>query len=326
MSTPEGWLSLTCVCAVLGFSVPSRGAPREGRPFVLTYRAGAGCPGEPSFRADVAAHVHDTTHASGARVEVAIEAVAGTYEGTLVAFDEQGEEGSRRIAGKTCSEAAHALAFLAGLAIELGGRIEPNPSPLLPASPPPPAPPVPPAPVEAPVAKPARSIDVSLILLEGARGGFAPRPRTSIELGMEVAGARGILAPAVRAVGFLGGSRLESQEGSADLTFIGGRLEFCPLRLGNAEIAVRPCIGGELGAVDARGQIAVQPRSVTELWGTAEATLRVQWFATKSFFAEASGGPVFPVAHTRYYFAPDDTLYVVPPLTARGAIGFGVRF
>jgi hypothetical protein len=277
----------------------------------------------------VAAHVHDLSHAAGARIELTIAASARGYEGTLVASDERGQQGSRRIEGKTCVEVAHALAFLAGLAIELGGRVEPDASPhphtesRVPA----------PAPARPVAAAPPRSIDVSLALLEGARGGFASSPRTSGELAFEIGGARGLLAPSLRVAGFLGRSHLElsasetsGQAPSGDLRFFGGRLELCPLRFGNAEIALRPCFGGELGTVDAQGHIAVQPRSATETWASAEATLRLQWFAARSFFAEASGGAVLPVERTRYYFEPDRTLYRVPWLTARGAVGVGVRF
>jgi hypothetical protein len=98
------------------------------------------------------------------------------------------------------------------------------------------------------------------------------------------------------------------------------------LRFGNAEVALRPCVGGELGTVDAQGHIAVQPRSAIETWGSVEATLRLQWLAARSFFAEASGGAVLPIERTRYYFEPDRTLYRVPWLTARAAVGIGVRF
>jgi hypothetical protein len=278
-------------------------------------------------------------------VDLAIEARDGRYVGTLVAFDDRGEQGSRRIQGATCAEVAHALAFLAGLAIELGGHIEPE-SP--PPSPPPPSPPPvrkvervePAAPPRAHARKPPRSTDVSVVLLEGARGGFGPGPRTSGELGVEVGAARGVFAPSARVAGFVAksevwgpasgpsagtGSALRVEVG-ADLLVVGGRLEICPLRLGGESFVVRPCVGGEIGQVWGRGQIAVQPRRVTELWGAAEGTLRLSWFATPHFFVEASGGPVFPIVRTRYYFQPDETLYTVPVVTARGTFGFGIRF
>jgi hypothetical protein len=318
------WPWLVCFGTVLLFPT-SASAAKPDRPFRVTYHAAPGCPAEAAIRADVAAHVHDDSRAAGARVDLGIEGAKGGYVGTLVAFDEHGEQGSRRIEGRTCSEVAQALAFLAGLAIELGGRIEPEPSP----PPPPPPQPLSVAPPRTAPAKPSPAIEVSTMLLEGARGGFGPGPRTSGELGVEVGAARGILAPSARLVGFVGESHLESVSSppeGADFWFVGGRLELCPLRFGNTDFAVRPCAGGEVGPVYGQGRIALHPRSVSELWSSAELTLRVQWFATKSFFAEAGGGPVFPIVRTRYYFEPAQTLFTVPMLTARGAIGFGVRF
>jgi hypothetical protein len=52
----------------------------------------------------------------------------------------------------------------------------------------------------------------------------------------------------------------------------------------------------------------------------------LQWYATKSFFAELGGGPVFPVIRAQYYFEPDQTVYAVPWLTAEAAGGIGLRF
>jgi hypothetical protein len=78
--------------------------------------------------------------------------------------------------------------------------------------------------------------------------------------------------------------------------------------------------------VHAQGQIAIDPRTAIDLWASAEATLRLQWFATRSFFAELGGGPELPIFRTRYYFEPNEVLYVVPWLTARAAIGVGLQF
>jgi hypothetical protein len=289
-------------------------------PFVLTYEAPLGsCPADAVLRADVARHVYDESRAAGVRLNLAIEVDGPDYLGVLVAFDKSGTESSRRIRGKTCFDVAHALAFLAGLVIELGGHIEPD------ASPAPPRPPSP-APTAAPVAAPSRAIDVSAVLLAGAQGGFGPPVRATGEAGVEIATRSGILAPSVRLSGFAGDAYLEGGGSSATLWFVGGRLELCPWRFGSAKVVVRPCAGGELGRVQAHGQIAVEPRTAIELWASAEATLRVQWWATRSFFVELGGGPEFPLVRTRYYFEPDRTAYVVPSVTARGATGLGLQF
>jgi hypothetical protein len=305
---------------------PAASAPSESAPFALSYRAPAGCPDEAAFRADLAKHVHDTSRAAGTRLELAIEEQGDGYQGLLVAFDSSGHPGSRRIEGKTCSEVAQALAFLAGIVIELGGHVAAD-STASPTSPPAAPPkPVPPAPqMRAPSSMPSRT-GASVVLLGDARGGFAPGVRPTGELGVELGARLGPWSPSVRLLGFAGTSELGGSGGSAALRFFGGRLELCPARLGNASFVVRACAGGELAAVDARGQIATEPKSVTKLWGSAEATVRLQWFATSSFFAELGGGPVLPIVRTHYYFEPDRTLYVVPDWAARLALGFGLLF
>ena len=315
-------LLAAALTAVVG---PGRAGTRDESTFVLTYAAPAGCPGEVAFDADVADHLHDRSRAGGIEVNVAIEERQRVYVGRLVASDESKRRSSRQIEGKTCSDVAHALAFLAGLVIELGGQIESDTSPvrgpsgaLLPAAE------SSPRPVGAP--SPVRPVDLSLVLLAGAVGGFGPLVRATAELGFDVSARPALLAPALRLVGFGGDSFLEGAGGSAALWFAGARLEICPLRFGNEAIALRPCAGGELGDVHAQGQTAFAPRTLNEVWASTEVTLRLQWFVTKAFFVELAGGPVVPLTRTHYYFEPDQTLYVVPQVTARGAGGLGVRF
>ncbi|HEY1536014.1 MAG TPA: hypothetical protein VGF76_18470 [Polyangiaceae bacterium] len=305
---------------------PAAAAPNEPAPFELSYRAPAECPDDATFRADLAKHLRDTSRAAGTRLELAITEHDTGYHGVLVALDSSGHQGTRQIEGKTCAEVAQALAFLARMVIELGGLVDSE-------VPPAPAPPVPPPKIILPnshpqpaARKPLSGVQVSVVLLGGARGGFSPDLRPTGELGVDVGASPAVWSPSLRLVGFAGNSELGSLAGSAALRFFGGRLELCPLHLGNTSLTVHACAGGELAAVDARGQIALEPKSVTKLWASAEATLRLQWFATRSFFAELGGGPVFPIVRTHYYFEPDRTLYIVPDVTARVALGFGLLF
>jgi hypothetical protein len=220
---------------------------------------------------------------------------------------------------------ANALAFLAALVIELGGHTEPE-APSAPNLPPPP----PPLQREPPadsvgVARP-RPLALSAVVLGGVRGGLGPSVRASGEAGVEVSLPGGIVAPSLRLAGFAGSGSLDGSAGSAALWLAGGSLELCPLRFGNARLVVRPCVGAEVGVIRADGQVQYAPRSPTEPWVSAEATLRGQWFATNSWFFELGGGLVTPFVRTRYYVEPDQTLYVVPSLTAQATIGAGVVF
>jgi hypothetical protein len=303
--------------------------PADSSSYELSYRAPATCPEEQVFRADVAKHVHDTSRAAGARVELTIEKLAEGYRGILIASDSSGAQGSRRIDGQTCAEVAHALAFFAGLVIELGGRVEnDSPSPAQSSSAPPAPPPTTPPPKAPRVQARTRTppLQLSALALADAHGAFAPAPRLSGEAGIELAVRGGVAAPSLRLLGFVGRSDLDSSAGSATLKFLGGRLELCPVRFGTGQLVVRPCLGSELGLVDARGQIAEQPRNRTTPWVSVEATLRFQWLVTRGFFAEVGGGPVFPLVRTHYYFEPERTLYTAPELSARIAIGLGVLF
>jgi hypothetical protein len=302
---------------------------RPGRAEVPAYKAPPECPDDAAFRADVAAHLHEVARGSGGHVQVLIVRQASTYEGVLVAIDDAGHVGRRTLRGVTCSGVAGALAFLAALAIELGGRIEPE------------APVVAPRPAPA-VASPSRTVTVTAasvapsaraasralefgaLALESVRGALAPTPTATAEAGLEAALASGLRASA-RIVAFVGNTRLADATGSANVWIAGGRLEACPVRVGGA-LAVRPCLGAELAAVDAQGQIRANPRGKTLPWIAGEALLRTEWLLSPKYFVEAGAAAVVPLARTRYFFEPNDTLYTVPDVAFRAAFGFGLRF
>jgi hypothetical protein len=67
------------------------------------------------------------------------------------------------------------------------------------------------------------------------------------------------------------------------------------------------------------------PQTPTEAWAALGVSLRAEWRISRSFFLEASGGPDVPLYRTRYFFAAGETLYVVPPITARAGLGLGLR-
>jgi len=301
----------------------ARAGPRDDAPYALTYRAPVVCPSEATFVADMTSHARTEANATGIRLNFAIDEQETGYLGTLVVFDKFGNEASRDIHGKACSDVAHALAFLGALAIELGGHIEPEP-PLAPTPPVGMIPPPPSARAAAPT--PSRSVEVSSVLLTGLRGGFGPVARLTGEAGVEIGARSGKLVPSVRLSAFVGDSDLAAAGGSAALWMVGGRLEACAALWGNIHILLRPCLGSEVGLVRAQGQAALESRTAVELWASVEGTLKLQWFPTKGFFAELGGGPVIPVVRTHYYFEPGQTLYVVPWLTARAAGGLGLQF
>jgi hypothetical protein len=294
--------------------------PPESPSISLTYKAAAGCPDETEFRASASSHGPSEALRSPIHLDVSIEQRDPGFVGTLRALDRLGNQSSRRIDGQTCSDVAHALAFLTRLVVELGGLVEPKaPAEAAPSQPVP-------SPQVAPVRVTPRSTETSFPLLVGLRGGFGPHPALSLELGIERGLLRGPLSLSGRFSLFGGESVLSGADGSASLQFGGARLDVCPWRLGTGALVLRFCAGADIGGVRAEGRIAVNPRSVTELWSSGEATLRLQWLATKAFFIELDGGPEITFVRPRYYFEPHSVLYDVPWLTARGAGGAGVLF
>jgi hypothetical protein len=294
--------------------------PRENPSVALTYKAAAGCPDETEFRASAPNLGPNGPLTSRIHLDVTIEQGEPGFVGTLRVVDRLGNQSSRRIDGQTCSDVVHALAFLTRLVVELGGLVDltapAETAPSQPAA----------SPQVAPVRVTPRSTETSFPLLVGLRGGFGPHPALSLELGVERGLLRGPFSPSGRLSLFGGESVLSGADASASLWFGGARLDVCPWRLGTGALVLRLCAGADIGAVRAEGRIAVDPRSVTELWSSGEATLRLQWLATKSFFVELDGGPEITFVRPRYYFEPHSVLYDVPWLTARGAGGVGVLF
>jgi hypothetical protein len=274
----------------------------------------------------VRARVADASRAEGARIALTVEQREDGFSGELVFVDRDGARGARAIRGETCAEVSEALVFFAGLAIELGALEE---EPATPESKErAPLPPVPtPPPALLPLGPLPPKSELSLEASLGARGGIAPTARPFAALALELASTRRHpFSPSARLSAFGSYSHLEAQTGRATLLLVGARLDLCPLRIGSQPLALRPCVAFEAGPVFAEGETEIDPKTAVEPWLATEATLRLSWRATAHFFAELELGLVVPLQRSRFYLVPDDTLYVVPALTGRGALGAGWIF
>jgi hypothetical protein len=306
---------LTSAAAVTGT------ATADPEPYTLKYRAAAGCPGEAQLRGDVAAHVRGGLRPSGVRLEIQIVAAHGRFQGDLLATDRLGSEDRQVLGGEDCAEIAHALAFLAGVAIELGERRAVAPPP----------PPIAPPPSSAPTAPRARAVRFTGGLLGGVMGGLAdgPSPTGELVIGVEDARDRRVALGVEAAVLVAGDRPIESPRGSAELSLLGGRLAACPLRLKRWLIDLRPCAGVTFGTVWGRATSLANAPSVVERWASAEATAAVRLFLPSGVFAEVEGGAIFPFVRPSYtfQFQPDgQPLYAVPRVTGRASLGAGFGF
>jgi hypothetical protein len=294
-------------------------SPASASLYQLAYRAPEGCPTEDEMRAAVTAHVRAGTRPSDVRIEIELATVDGRFAGEMRATDRFGSEDRRALAGADCGEVARALAFLAGLAVELGER---RPEALISTAPPAPPRPAPPQP---------HSFRIAGRVMAGATGGLADGPSLVGEVGVAFEDVRpGLFAPGlVGAILLAGDNQIDGQRGSAELSLFGARLAACPVRLSKAKVELRPCVGVTFGRVWGRATSLTSSPTVIEPWLSAEAILDFRWFLSEQIFAEAEGGAVLPLERTSYAFAfqpSDQPLYTVPWVTGRVAAGFGYRF
>jgi hypothetical protein len=289
-------------------------------PYQLHYDAALGCTSEAEVRDEVAANVHQPAQGVGVTVSLSIKGAAGAYAGELVVVDRNGRRGRRELSAATCDEVAHALAFLAGLAIDLGGRVD-DESPEPPPSAPPPPPPPPPAP---PLPKP---LVVSLTLAGGLRGGVGPSLQDALELGVGLGARRLAFEPTVRfGIGASAG-RGSNRFGSVELLLATARVEGCPLWFGSASVGLRPCAGLEAGAAFAQSRVARDPKNPVDPWIAVDASLHLEWRPTRAFFVDLAAAVVVPLLRTTYYFElPERVLHETPAIASRLALGVGVRF
>jgi hypothetical protein len=320
----------------VGFAAMVVGVPRllhAAEPYVLSYEAPKGCPDQEKVRRDVADQVGDLAHAGEARVALRITmGTRGGFAGELVATDRDGLEGRRAIDGKTCAEVAQALAFLAALAIELGGRFdrepalaEQTPSPRPPAAATVPAPSRPHPARSQPTRPP--SLDWTSIVVGQLRGGLSNVATPAGELGFGVGSARvGAWTPSIRASLLVGGGGIREGDSRVMTWLTSGRLEVCPLRLGRSRLEYRPCLAGELGSLSVHATSSAASSRSSNLWAAVEAGVRLRWVGGPSFFLELGVGTLLPLTRERHQMFINGIAYTVPGLTARGALAAGLRF
>jgi hypothetical protein len=171
------------------------------------------------------------------------------------------------------------------------------------------------------------ALAASVVLSGELRGGLAPLPRPAVGLAIDVEDTRvRLFSPSARVAVVASESQLGSSQGSAGLVFLGGRIEACPLRWGTGRVALRPCLGFEIGNVWAKSHTSTNPQDATQVWPSGEGLLRLRWVLFRGFFLESSLGAGLSFLRPRYFFRPNQTLYAVPVITGRGAVGAGYRF
>ena len=120
--------------------------------------------------------------------------------------------------------------------------------------------------------------------------------------------------------------------GSQTYEWLGGSLRACPIHvalpLSQAQSwRVAPCAGLQIGAHRATTQQVPNPTSSVDAWIAPMALGSVEWSPTPSrkIVLELNGGALFPLRRTRYFLAPDTTIFDVPTVGATANLALRVR-
>lgn len=181
----------------------------------------------------------------------------------------------------------------------------------------------------APVEQPPRSWHATVGLGASVQSLAAPAAVVGDSLFLAFASDTGrLFSPEVR----IGASRassgtLAAVQGSATLQWTTGRVDLCPLRLpARGALDVRPCLGGDAGALSATAVSIPHAQSHVRPWGTVGALARLEWLPFDPLVLDAEVSLSTPFAREHFYVAPTDVVYQAPLLVAAGEVALGVRF
>ncbi len=298
----------------------------------IDYQAPVECPDRASFEAFLNGRLPTQGKVRLPYLKVEVARQESQYLGTLQVQEDQGELTVRVLKGARCREVVEAMALVAVLTIQavLEKRAAappppaPAPAPVAPPAPKPaPSPVPPPLPVSPSVATPwtfSAGADVS------AAPGLAPTWGWGGGLFGELR-HRSRLSPSFRLGGALATSQLEESGGQASFRWWMARLEGCPLRWQPLSwLALVPCLGVDLGALEANGLNVANKQNTTRFWFSPAALARAAVTLGRRLQIELSGGVQLPLWREHYYFGPNLTLYEVPAVAALLRLGMMFSF
>ncbi|MBX3214421.1 MAG: hypothetical protein KF850_20465 [Labilithrix sp.] len=304
--------------------------------FRLLYEAASDtCPNAPAFLAAVRARTERPRLAGPGEsapvfaVSIRDEPARGQVVGRLEIREEDGTRQERVVESETCSDVAKALALVVALYLDPDATSDREPSPdEPPASPPKPAP----KPrVEAPPpAPPPRTIVFGAGAAAGVLGGVGPAvaPRAGVFAGMQIAvGSRPWARGSLRLSADVSSSEANVGVGSQSYRLVTGTLRACPVRLPLASVlSLAPCAGMQAGVHRGTTSGIPNARAEDKTWLASTGTASLEVELSRSVTVELEGGVVAPLRRTRFFLAPDITLFRTPAVAGTGGVAVLVRF
>jgi hypothetical protein len=315
----------------------------------LDLRGGADCISRGDVVARVAARSARIRFVDDASIDAHV-VVTSTRPGNVIAevvlATPGAEQQPRRFAGRTCAEAADAIALIIAITLDPtlkrpgtetasaaggaadGGAERAPPLTEKPAEPPiPPKPPAPPTTVEsAPPAPPFPSRREYGVWVTGQTI-FGPAPAVMPGIGISgmVALERGgVWSPAL----LLGATHvwrndLAETGGSASFTLDAASVDACPLRVTWSAVVARPCASALVGRLNASGSNTEQGDSVARPFATGGVALAAS--AGRTVEVTARVGIGVTLLRDAYEFG-GMTFHRASPITAAVSLGVGLHW
>jgi hypothetical protein len=330
---------------------PAHTDEEEGTRFHLAYEAPSSCPDRAAFLAAIRVRTRRPQLAAEGEAAttfaVTIEPAQAATIGRLEVRDPDGPPQRRTVSSRTCAEVTKALALVAALLLDPDAQ-EGDGTP----APPPPPPPEglpPPAGVgprrdrtqrpraSRPAPPPPKVLVVPGAEL-GATGAIGPTlgPAAGLFVDMNFApGARSgafRVAPSLR-FGVAGAwttrdlSSAYAQGGTQTYWSAGGIVRLCPVWLELArDVEVGPCAGVQVGIHHGSTTDTPNPSASTNLWVMPNAGASLGWVLSSAVTLELHGGAVLPLLRTRFFLAPNTTIFEVPTVSGAASLAARVRF
>lgn len=324
---------------------PSAAGEAEGKRFRLVYEAPAGvCPDRDVFLAEILARTSrprladDEDGEPAIAIHVAIEVQGeSSSSGRLDVREPDGTEETRSVRSQTCGEVAKALALVTALLLDPDARTEAEPPPAPPPAAPPPSPPPapppaasdvtpkrpPPPPRPRPTWRPSAGAELGIL------GGIGPAvgPMAGAFFDVEHTSAGGLVSAARLSFDLARTASDLPHGASQTYEWVGGTVRICPVYLSLPQrLRLAPCAALQIAAHRATTQDVRNPTARVDPWLAPVAGGTVEWSFSRDFGLELSGGALFPLRRTRYFLAPDTTIFDVPVVAGTVSLGLRVRF
>jgi len=339
-----------CAAALLLLGRPahaqsgSEASEPESPRYRLLYTAPAGCPDRAAFATGISARtsrprlVEDDDPGAAIVLRVAIASSGNeSASGRLDLREPDGTEETRSVASRTCGEVANALALVAAVLLDPDARVSPEPA--LPPPPPPgpattpvaPVPtssaanPKPPPRSEPPPASLPREWRFSGGAGLGGLGGVGPAfaPMAGVFDDVERAAA-GALTSTVRLNVDVASTSSDLRSGTQTYEWLGATLRLCPAYLTlPGRLRLAPCGALQTGVHRGTTRDVHKPSTNVGVWLAPVAAGTLAWEMSSSVALEINGGVLFPLRRSRFFLAPDSTIFDVP--VAAGMVGLGAR-